>query len=274
MTSKEWKYLEWDQEKISRLWNFASQWPPYQNEYFSRMVGAGIINFLKKIVPLQGDVLDYGCGPGFLVQHLLARGIRCAGVDFSEDSINAVNARFSENPLWKGAKLYTGGKLPFEDDSFDKILCIETIEHLNDEDLDRILKEFHRVLKPKTGQLFITTPNHENLSTNMVFCPHCMQVFHRFQHIHSFSQGSLVELMETKKFSTELCNTTTFNFFQQDLLTQVTGSIKGMLNSVCNRREIRLKSFPDNRITRKGGFLIEHQIGRGPHLFWLGKKEP
>jgi len=272
MTHKPWDYLEWDSEKISNLWNFASQWPPYQNEYFSRMVGKGIINFLKDIISIKGNVLDFGCGPGYLVQHLLDNKISCEGVDFSEDSISAVNALFKENSFWKGAKVYSNGQLPYPDNYFDLITCIETIEHLKDKDLDTILNEFYRILKPKTGELFITTPNHEDLSMDMVFCPQCQQVFHKYQHIRSFSQESLFELMEQKKFSTDLCNSTTFNFFQENRYSQAISLVISIIKSAINRGDTRTPSMPNNKLAKQAGFIFNQQIGRGPHLFWLGKK--
>jgi 2-polyprenyl-3-methyl-5-hydroxy-6-metoxy-1,4-benzoquinol methylase len=272
MTHKSWDYLEWDSETISNLWNFASQWSPYQKEYFSKMVGKGIVNFLKRIISINGKVLDFGCGPGYLVQQMLDNQISCEGVDFSKDSIIAVNARFKDNPLWKEAKVYSNGQLPYPDDSFDLILCIETIEHLRDNDLDTIFSEFHRVLKPKTGQLFITTPNNEDLSMSMVFCPHCQQVFHKFQHIRSFSQVSLCELMEKKKFSTDLCNSTTFNFFQEDGCSQVKSMIITFFNSVQNQGAKRSPSIPDDKLAKQAGLMFNQQIGMGPHLFWIGKK--
>jgi len=272
MTDKEWKYLEWDSEKISNLWNFASQWPPYQNEYFSLMVGKGVINFLEQIVSLQGNVLDYGCGPGYLIQHLLSRGVSSSGIDFSEDSINAVNTRFKESPFWNGAKLYSNEQLPYPDNSFDLIICVETIEHLKENDLDTIFNEFHRVLKPNTGHLFITTPYHEDLSMNMVFCPQCQQVFHKYQHLRSFDQESLIALMEKKKFSTALCNSTTFNFFQESRFAQVSCSIASIIKSALNRGTPRRITLPNNKLIKNAGFIFNQQIGYGPHLFWLGKK--
>jgi 2-polyprenyl-3-methyl-5-hydroxy-6-metoxy-1,4-benzoquinol methylase len=272
MTHKSWDYLEWDSETISNLWNFASQWSPYQKEYFSRMVGKGIVNFLKGIISIKGNVLDFGCGPGYLVQHMLDNQISCEGIDFSEDSIIAVNARFKDNSLWKGAKVYTNERLPYPDDSFDLIICVETIEHLKDDDRDTIFSEFYRILKPKTGQLFITTPNNEDLSMNMVFCPQCQQVFHKFQHIHSFSQESLFELMENKKFSTTLCNSTTFNYFQQNRYSQVKSLVIRVIKSTVNRGESSSPSIPNNKLAKQAGFVFNQQIGRGPHLFWLGKK--
>jgi ubiquinone/menaquinone biosynthesis C-methylase UbiE len=38
-------------------------------------------------------------------------------------------------------------KLPYSDETFDRVFCISTVEHLTDEDAGRALSEFRRVLK-------------------------------------------------------------------------------------------------------------------------------
>lgn len=50
---------------------------------------------------------------------------------------------------------YDGKKIPFSDNFFDGILCTEVLEHVLD--LEIVLREFHRVLKPE-GILLISIP--------------------------------------------------------------------------------------------------------------------
>jgi SAM-dependent methyltransferase len=47
-------------------------------------------------------------------------------------------------------------KLPFEDDSFDRVIAIDVHEHVDDPDI--ITRELHRVTRPG-GQVIITVPN-------------------------------------------------------------------------------------------------------------------
>ncbi len=47
---------------------------------------------------------------------------------------------------------------PYEDDSFDLVLCCEILEHLP-EDPVNLLAESHRVLRKPSGRLLLTTPN-------------------------------------------------------------------------------------------------------------------
>jgi SAM-dependent methyltransferase len=49
-------------------------------------------------------------------------------------------------------------RLKFENEYFDYVFCLETIEHLPKEGCKHLLKEIHRILKPG-GKLIIATPN-------------------------------------------------------------------------------------------------------------------
>ena len=96
--------LEWDESKSKRFWDFVSCWEPYDGDYFSKQVGTGIVKFLGYVSPLEGNVLDFACGPGYLVDHLLAAGVQCEAFDFSKNSVDMVNRRFQGHPLFKGAR--------------------------------------------------------------------------------------------------------------------------------------------------------------------------
>jgi len=55
-------------------------------------------------------------------------------------------------------------KLPYEDNSVDEILAKDIIEHFSFIKVEEILKEWHRVLKPK-GLLVIHTPDFEQIAS-------------------------------------------------------------------------------------------------------------
>jgi len=56
--------------------------------------------------------------------------------------------------------------LPFEDKSFDVVICRELIEHVSDE--QKVYSEIKRVLKPE-GYLLITTPNAYSIAIDGTF---------------------------------------------------------------------------------------------------------
>ncbi len=75
-------------------------------------------------------LLDVGCGEGFIANDLKLRipEINYTGVDISEEAISKAKAK---NPECTFMALQAE-QLPFEDNSFDTTICIETLEHLRD----------------------------------------------------------------------------------------------------------------------------------------------
>lgn len=97
-------------------------------------------------------ILDIGCGTGetltFLKNYLPKSQL--FGIDSSSDAI-----RYTKSRGHKNIQKVDAGKLPFKKDSFDYILLLDVIEHIEDD--TSILVEAKRVLK-KNGKIIITTP--------------------------------------------------------------------------------------------------------------------
>lgn len=100
-------------------------------------------------------VLDLGSGEGYGSAILADFAKSVLGVDVDEDAIN--HAKDSYRAQSRVSFLHVApGRLPFNDEEFDVVICFEVIEHLSKpEDL---LPEIARVLK-KSGSLVISTPN-------------------------------------------------------------------------------------------------------------------
>ena len=270
----DWHYLHWTNLKIEKFWNFAAHWEPWHADYFSFQVGAGIVRFLRYLTPFRGRILDYGCGIGDLSFHLLSAGIACEGVDSSGDSVEYINRRFQGNKLWGGALLPSGTSLPYPDDSMDLIICVETIEHILPEHVPVLLQELRRILKPISGQLFISTPHAESLALSQVYCAECSSVFHRFQHVSSFTKEDLATLMEENSYATTMCGSTHFGEFQESFIKSPLEWNLRYLPRLGQRGLILLQDalFPVKRPSQSRRF--QSLIGDGAHLFWLGTKEP
>lgn len=93
----------------------------------------------------DATILDAGCGTGYAGEHL-----RRAGTVFGLDA--APEAFCSVSPLNCVARIEA---TPFGADTFDLIVALDLIEHLDD-DLSA-LREMHRICKPG-GHVFITVP--------------------------------------------------------------------------------------------------------------------
>jgi 2-polyprenyl-3-methyl-5-hydroxy-6-metoxy-1,4-benzoquinol methylase len=101
------------------------------------------------------ETLDAGCGTGYGLEILAEAGtVALTGIDLSEEALVAAQVRAERS----GAQLAQGDlqDLEFPDDSFDVVVCFETIEHLESPELG--IAELRRVVRPG-GTLLISSPN-------------------------------------------------------------------------------------------------------------------
>jgi SAM-dependent methyltransferase len=190
----------WTREKIAANWEFFWQERGATTWLFTKHAGDAVVARADRELGLKGKrVLDWGSGPGDLLQHLFARGIAARGVEPSAYARTQVDSRFGAEPLFQGV-VADSAELP--DGSFDAVLLVEVIEHLVEEDIAPTLAEVKRVLAPG-GAVFVTAPNKEDLASTRYRCPDCGGVFHQYQHLRALDPGSLAAYLEAAGFRTE-----------------------------------------------------------------------
>ena len=106
--------------------------------------------------PRGTKVLDAPCGSGALTLALAGEGFDVWGADIEPEAQAWLGERFRAADL--------NASLPWRAASFDLLLCIEGIEHL--ENRFHFLREAHRLLVP-AGRLIITTPNTVSLRSRV-----------------------------------------------------------------------------------------------------------
>ncbi len=74
----------WTPESVNAFWQYHGRKKDLTG-YFTYQVGFGVAAFVGHTSRLKpgATVLDYGCGPGFLIQHLLGRRVNCWAADSS-----------------------------------------------------------------------------------------------------------------------------------------------------------------------------------------------
>lgn len=106
---------------------------------------------------VNGDkILEIGCGNGYYLSLLgrLGANINLTGIDNDRSALKDAPGFIQDKKvklIWADAS-----KLPFPDNSFDKVVMSEVIEHVTNE--EAVLREANRVLK-KEGILTLTTCN-------------------------------------------------------------------------------------------------------------------
>lgn len=167
--------------------------------YFSAQVGSSVVAYVDRELGLRQPVLDFGAGPGFLVEEILRRGFDCTAVDFSERSLAILKNRLGDALPPRSIVAADSLPLALPSSSFALVFLIETIEHLLPDDRAATLTEIQRLLAPG-GWVVATTPNGEDLSARSVVCPECGAAFHRVQHITSWNAGTLSALFADAGF--------------------------------------------------------------------------
>lgn len=121
--------------------------------------------FWKPVIPelirhfeltADSSFLDVGCAKGFMLHDLrqAVPGINICGIDISEYAIAHAMPTVVDSLLVGNA-----ASLPFDDNSFDAVISINTIHNLNREQCGVALQEIQRVSK---GRAFVTVDAYRN----------------------------------------------------------------------------------------------------------------
>lgn len=121
-------------------------------------------------------ILDLGCGAGNLTEYFSKS--KLFGIDLCRKLLIIASKKKYAVPL----RLVQGfgESLPFKKDSFDKIYCLEVIEHCRDP--LQILKEANRVLKIN-GHCVLTIPNEDFI----IFLKFLLRRFFLYKILSSFN---------------------------------------------------------------------------------------
>ena len=131
-------------------------WKP--NGEFSSLKGLNPPRFeyFDRYVPNWNGakVLDVGCGGGYTSEFLAKRGAIVSGLDLSKRSIEAARQHASQTGLKIDYQQGSAEAIPYEDNSFDAVICVDVLEHIND--LKQVVSEIHRVLRQNSMFFFDT----------------------------------------------------------------------------------------------------------------------
>ncbi len=133
-----------------------------ETDVWDRVIFPGVIrareirmflDLTRKLEPKS--ILDFGCGTGWVSKELASNGYNVTGIDTSSSLIrSAVQTDSVKSQFLVGDCM----NLPFQDNSFDLVIGIAILHHL---DLEQGLQECYRILTPK-GTLLLMEPNKYN----------------------------------------------------------------------------------------------------------------
>jgi glycosyltransferase involved in cell wall biosynthesis len=139
-------------------------YPPKRSKYSSHY-------YFERFTGRNQDVLDLGCGEGFVAGRLAENGNRVVGVD---RLARPKNESAFERYIAADLTLGLAGVLPeLGERKFDRVLMMDLLEHLPDP--GPLLRDCRRVLKGN-GELLVSVPNVANFTVRL------MLLFGRFHY--------------------------------------------------------------------------------------------
>ncbi len=121
---------------------------------YRRLIVKNILNhFIKKYFANGIKVLHAGCGSG-QVDVDIAKYIDITALDISKNALHIYKKVHGENSKTIQGNIFN---LPFADNSFDGLYNLGVLEHFTQNEIQEILLESKRVLKPK-GRIVILWP--------------------------------------------------------------------------------------------------------------------
>ena len=159
----------------------------------------------------RDKILEVGCGNGYYLSLLNRLGLKIylTGIDNDEKALKDALKLIDDKKV--KLILADASRIPFPDNSFDKIVMSEVIEHIFEEEV--VLKEIYRVLKKK-GILTLTTCNIDypffwdpiNWILQHIFKTHIKSGFWAGiwnQHIRLYKKGQAESLIKSSGFEIE-----------------------------------------------------------------------
>lgn len=123
-----------------------------RTSYLSPITIKRFNEILDRFEPFRktGKLLDVGAGYGFFMEVAKSRGWDVYGTELTDEAVDHCKS--------KGLKMFKGEfhSIDFEKESFDVIVSIEVIEHVNTP--KNYAKQAQQILR-KGGVLYLTTPN-------------------------------------------------------------------------------------------------------------------
>jgi len=180
---------------VERFWAHEARTP---ENFFGYQVGLSVVRRMRRHLLPARRIADYGAGAGFLVDDLLANGYAVGAIEFGPAAVRALTAKFATRAGFLGA-WEVNEVVATAAERFDAIFLTEVVEHLYDSELLPCLHNIRALLREE-GLLIITTPNAEDLSKSMMTSPESGRLFHRWQHVRSWTGETLASAVSAQGF--------------------------------------------------------------------------
>ena len=146
--------------------------PEQTNFYQSRILRKTIGQVCSLMDTTRGDILELGCGTGYLYLEFLKRGYRITGVDLSAEMINILEGRIPKN-CRERSRLVVSDVEAFADTGYKKysaIVVSALLHHLYD--LESVVKVYCDRLIPGGVFLIFFEPLKQSIKSTIRYAMH------------------------------------------------------------------------------------------------------
>lgn len=159
---------------------------------------------LALVKSINGSFLDVGCHAGTFTEKIISKvkSKKVYGVDISPSAIKLIKQRLPGGEFL----VADAHKLPYQNDFFDAVFCIEMLEHVDDP--IKVLNEIKRVIK-KNKRIYILVPTESKLFKLIWVLWTLYYPVWRHAHVQDFKDGGLEKLI--KEIGLRIINKKTFN---------------------------------------------------------------
>ena len=116
-----------------------------------------ILNFLSKLK--KGEILDAGCGSGYMAREVIKRGWNCVGIDLSKKMLEFAKEQANKEGLKSDLRHCSVLDMDiFDDEEFDVVMMNGVLPYINKKDECKVYTQCNRILK-NNGYLIIANYN-------------------------------------------------------------------------------------------------------------------
>ena len=147
------------------------------------------------------SILECGCGNGKNLGYFNELGFKVSGFDFSKQMVNICKKKGFDS------KIGDLRDIPFKDNSFDNLICIAALHHLDkEEDRIKAIKEMVRVCKPG-GRILITVwavnQTGEDKPKKFKAGHNLVKFEDTFRYYYIYDESTLINFLKTNNFKIE-----------------------------------------------------------------------
>jgi cyclopropane fatty-acyl-phospholipid synthase-like methyltransferase len=257
--------ITWTRELVARFWEGVSA-SRLSELSFSRHNAGHLVDLARPDLKPGGRHLDFGAGEGDLVKVLIERGFAAAAFEPVGSRLTHLPASVTAHPNFLGVVDEKS------DARFEAVWLADVIEHILDEDLSAVLRRIRTLLAPD-GVVIVTTPFSEDLDHGAAYCPSCRTLFHRWQHVRSFTGDSLTALFASHGFQRVRAEAVDFScnrFVTEDLrkLHDAYEAVRTREARSWMARARRLFGLPDRLQPVR---LTADPAGTPTHILYIGR---